>query len=197
MKEYRRKAAAPYRVSALRVACAFRTFSEDAINVIAGILLLEVLTMERRTLYQQGKSAEAKTETIRASFNRWQRMWDASTKGRWSHRLIPNVEKWVNRRHGELNYYLTQVLTGHGCYRKYLHKFNCEDAPDCPTGAGVEDDAEHTFFGCPRFSASRDIVEDQLNTRLTPENLVEQMLSSETAWKAISTYAAAVMKELR
>ena len=147
--------------------------------------------------FQQRKSVEAKTEARRASLNRWQRMWDTSTKGRWSQRLIANVEKWVNRLHGELNYYLTQVLTGRGCFRKYLRKINCEDAPNCPTCAGVEKDAEHTFIGCPRFSASRDIVEDQLNTRLTTENLAEQVLSSEAAWKAISNYAAAVMKELR
>jgi len=36
-----------------------------------------------------------------------------------------------------------------------------------------------------------------LDTRLTPENLVEQMLSSEAAWKGIGAYAALVMKELR
>ncbi|XP_057324216.1 uncharacterized protein LOC130666909 [Microplitis mediator] len=143
-------AAAPYRISALRVACAFRTVSTDAINVLAGMVPIELLAKERRSLYQQ-KSAEARIE----------------------------------------------VLSGHGCFRKYLHKFNYEDATDCPTCLGVDEDAEHTFFECPRFSATRSTVEKELNIRLTPENLVEQILSSEAAWKAISAFAAVVMKELR
>jgi len=128
IKEYRRKGAAPYRVSALRVACAYRTVSEDAINVIAGMLPIELLAKERRALYQQEKSAEAKMEAREASINCWQRMWNSSTKGRWTHRLIPNVEKWVSRPHGELTYSLTQVLSGHGCFRKYFYKVNYEDA---------------------------------------------------------------------
>jgi len=109
------------------------------------------------------------------------------------------VKKWVSRPHGELTYSLTQVLSGHGCFRKYLYKVNYEDAPDCPTCAGVEEDAEHAFFECPRFVSrvARNIVEDQLDTRLTPENLVEQMLSSEAAWKVIGVYVVLVMKEFR
>ena len=170
IKEYRRRAATAYRVSALTVAYAFCTVSEDAINIITGILPIEVLAAERRTLYQQERSAEAKVQARKVSLKRWQEMWDGSSKGRWTHRLIPNVKPWVNHLHGDLNYYLTQVITGHGCFRGYLYKFTYEDTPDCPTCEGVEENAEHAFFVCPRFSASRAIVEDQLRTRLTPDN---------------------------
>ena len=82
--------------------------SEDAINIITGMLPIEVLAAERRTLYQQETSAEVQARKV--SLKRWQEMWDGSNKGRWTHRLIPNVEPWVNRLHGELNYYLTQVI---------------------------------------------------------------------------------------
>ena len=41
------------------------------------------------------------------------------------------------------------------------------------------------------------IVEDQLRSRLTPDNFSQRMLSSETAWKSICVHAAIVMKELR
>ncbi|GBP14366.1 hypothetical protein EVAR_98823_1 [Eumeta japonica] len=44
-------------------------------------------------------------------------------KGRWTHRLIPQIDFWLNRNHGEVNYYLTQMLSGHGCFRAYLHRF--------------------------------------------------------------------------
>ncbi|GBO99077.1 hypothetical protein EVAR_421_1 [Eumeta japonica] len=44
------KAGPVYRRSALRVASAFRTISEEAVCVISGTLTLRVLTEERRTL---------------------------------------------------------------------------------------------------------------------------------------------------
>jgi len=200
VQEYRRRTAAAYRVSALRVACAFRTVSEDAISVIAGMLPIEVLAEERRSMYQQKGAIDpsyAGIEVRATSLNQWQTMWDASSKGRWTHRLIPKVEIWVNRPHGELNYYLTQMISGHGCFRAYLYKFNYEDSPDCPACVAAEENAEHALFQCPRFSVSRATVEDQLETRITPDNLVELMLKSADAWTAVSAYAAAVMKELR
>ncbi|KAG7191212.1 hypothetical protein KM043_013187 [Ampulex compressa] len=45
--------------------------------------------------------------------------------------------------------------------------------------------------------ASRAIDEDQLGTRITPDNLVELTLQSANIWTAVSACAAAVMKELR
>ncbi|CAB0032900.1 unnamed protein product [Trichogramma brassicae] len=33
-------------------------------------------------------------------------------KARWTHRLIPNIKVWIERRHGELKYHLMQLLTG-------------------------------------------------------------------------------------
>ncbi|XP_015121322.1 uncharacterized protein LOC107044089 [Diachasma alloeum] len=49
-QESRRMVAPVYRLSALRVAKAYRTVSEDAVCVIAGMLPIEVLAEERRSL---------------------------------------------------------------------------------------------------------------------------------------------------
>lgn len=202
IEEYRKKAAAVCRLSALRVSCAFRTVSEDAACVIAGMAPIEVLAEERRALYQQGRLPLASQRNLRtqerqSSTERWQMKWNTSSKGRWTFRLIPQLDRWVNRRHGEVNYYLTQLISGHGCFRAYLHKYKHEDSPECPTCRGEEEDAEHVFFRCPRFSAPRREVEDALNSQVTPENLIEEMLASPTGWEAVSSFAAEVLKELR
>ncbi|EDW36547.1 GL18371 [Drosophila persimilis] len=41
--------------------------------------------------------------------------------------LIPVIDAWVNRKHGQVNFYLTQLLSGHGCFQSYLHHFGQED----------------------------------------------------------------------
>ena len=105
-----------------------------------------VLAVERKQLYEQRSSTleeqEKKKKKVRQdSLQRWQEKWHASDKGRWTHRLIPRVNGWVNSKHGEVNYYLTQMLSNHGCFRAYLQLFKYEEALQYPAGGGVPEDA--------------------------------------------------------
>lgn len=36
------------------------------------------------------------------------------------------LEGWVERTHGEVRYYLSEMLSRHIVYKGYLHKFNYE-----------------------------------------------------------------------
>jgi len=124
----RRKLAAPYRLCALRVISGFRTVSYDAALVLAGMIPVDILATEMQDIYEaraelgSGIPVEAIRRSERqASLATWQARWDATANGRWTHRLIPNVQEWLERSRGEVNFHLTQFLTGHGGYRKYLH----------------------------------------------------------------------------
>jgi len=61
----------------------------------------------------------------------------------------------------------------------------------------VEEDAEHVFFTCPRFDTQRSDLEAATERKITPETLVEMMLSSEIAWEATSAFATEVLTELQ
>ena len=50
---YVRGMASVYRLSALQVACAFRTVSNDAVFVIAGMPPVDILAQERRSRYHK------------------------------------------------------------------------------------------------------------------------------------------------
>ncbi|XP_014296545.1 uncharacterized protein LOC106693429 [Microplitis demolitor] len=72
-----RKAGPIYRMSALRVASAFRTVSKEAVCVISGTLPLKVLAEERRNLYHRKASTTLSAEELKAkerqkSIARWQ-----------------------------------------------------------------------------------------------------------------------------
>ncbi|CAB0030280.1 unnamed protein product [Trichogramma brassicae] len=62
----------------------------------------------------------------------WQEAWDRSKKARWTHRLIPNIRVWIERRHGELNYHLTQLLTGHGFFKHHSRRYDYNQSAQCP-----------------------------------------------------------------
>ena len=50
-----------------------------------------------------------------------QHLWtQGSQNERWTYRLILELTTWLNRKHGEVGFYLAQALSGHGCFNAYL-----------------------------------------------------------------------------
>lgn len=105
----------------LRVACAFRTVSYEAVCVISGMLPIDILAEKQQRIYkwydsnQQTRSMDIEKER-EISLAQWQECWENSSSGRWTYRLIPKIKEWVNQPRGEIDYYLTQILSGHGCF---------------------------------------------------------------------------------
>lgn len=183
------------RTAALRVASAYRTVSEAAILVISGAIPIDLLARERRELWLQNDESRTHTrQNMRAQTTQlWQERWSAETKGRWTAKLIPDVEKWKSRRFGEVNYYITQMLSGHGYFGKYLHKMGKVDSPSCVYGDASLDDANHTFFECSRWQEARRLLEGNLG-QLTAENVVEKMIANEENWRIIASFVEYVLR---
>ena len=201
VQSYARGVKSVYRRSALRVARAFRTVSHDAVCVIADMPPIDLLAQERARLYRRKREGASNKSVImkeerEVTLAQWQRRWVTSSTGRWTFRLIPDVVKWNQRKHGEVDHYLTQLLTGHGCYRAYQLRFRLDDDASCPTCEPLVEDVEHVFFHCPRFSRDRDELRQLLQV-MTPDTIVSEMLVSEDNWSAVANYAALVLKRLR
>ena len=90
-----------YRTTVLRVARAYRTVSDIALSVIAGLPPLDLLATKRAINYREGRHTEEDNVrrgrchgqlSGRAS-KEWQRRWDLAEEDRWTHRVIPDVEK--------------------------------------------------------------------------------------------------------
>ena len=56
---------------------------------------------------------------------------------------------------------------------------------------------EHVFFNCIRFEEERETLQRNLQQQLSPDNIVGEMLASETTWNAVSHFAAVVIRKLR
>ncbi|XP_062539084.1 uncharacterized protein LOC134207375 [Armigeres subalbatus] len=106
------------RLMAMRVASAYRTITMDAVCVIAGMDPINILLEEDCECYRRRGTAGARVIAKADLTRKWQLTWDSSSKGTCTYRLIPNLSLWVDRKHGEVNFFLTQFLSGHGCFRK-------------------------------------------------------------------------------
>ena len=107
---YRGKLESTYRLMCLRVASAYRTVSYDAICVLSGMMPISIAIKEDRECFDQRDTRGIRGTRRSFSMLRWQREWSNSTKGRWTHRLIPEISGWVERRHGEVNFHLTNPV---------------------------------------------------------------------------------------
>ena len=195
IEKYRKAMAAVQRRGALRIACAYRTVSAAAVLAIAGVVPIDLLALERKRVYEESAergreraATDARTETLTT----WQTRWTDSDKDKWTIRLIRDVRQWREGA-GEVNFYLTQFLSGHGYFRQYLHRMGKVSTPSCRYCDHIRDDAEHTFFECPRWTVARLRLEATTG-ELTPDNTVTVMLTDKDKWNDISRYVTNVLQ---
>ncbi|XP_053949314.1 uncharacterized protein LOC128857587 [Anastrepha ludens] len=102
----------------------------------------------------------------------------------------------MNKKHGDIHYYLTQILTGHGCFLEYLHRFQLADSPFCPSCSNTVESAEHVGFYCRRFSEERAMLAKAFEHPPSHARFVQDMCSTITKWDAAKTFAATVVTRL-
>lgn len=190
-KNILRKTQRPLAIGVTRAYC---TVSTEALLVLAGMKPLDFLAEEHQRRYQNkrhGKNEDAESITM----EKWQKEWDDSKNGRWTHRLIRNIELCRNRKHGQLTFELTEALSGHGSFAKYLNKIGKQSATLCQECRETEGDAEHTLFICKRWESRRkQLVNDLECVKLDTTNMVDIMLESENGWNSISEYVGEIMR---
>ncbi|XP_046683487.1 uncharacterized protein LOC124369515 [Homalodisca vitripennis] len=82
---YRIRIARVQRQVALRVCTAYRTVSEPAVLVVAGVIPVNLSAGERKAIYQrQGEIGKdtARTEGRSRTYQQWQNSWQQVTRGR-------------------------------------------------------------------------------------------------------------------
>lgn len=184
---HRRRILSTQRRMALRVAYAYHTVSTEAALVVAGLIPIPLLVEEHRRLFEagEGRAEEQKREARIMTLDAWQREWESCTKGRWTYKLLNNVRDWVNRRHGEMNYFICQLLTGHGSFSTYRRKIGKTEEDLC-IYCGEVDSPEHAFFACSRWEAERLEIAREIGKQITVENLVDTMIQNERYWKILA-----------
>lgn len=161
----------------IRISSAYRTISAEGVGVIAGVPPIELLVEERvQRYYGAGKTAARDR-----LYERWQEKWATVMHAEWTRRLIPNVRKWVERPWGDTDYYITQALSGHGCFRNYLYNRRRTNTNVCDY-CGELDDAEHTLFACPNWEGLRRTYTRETGEDLTATTMMRNLMASKEKW---------------
>lgn len=198
----------PQRVLAIRLIRGYRTISFDAATALAGQLPWDleakVIAVVYRWCTEKRKSGErpmqGEIERVRAQARRFAVM-------EWANRLerpsagLRTVEavrsilvQWTRRQHGCLTFRLTQVLSGHGCFGKYLCQVarreintRCHHC-DCSI-----DTAQHTFEECPAWAEKRMALANTVGRDLSLSTVLGLMCQNGDIWNAVVKFCEDVM----
>lgn len=110
---------------------------------------------------------------------------------RWTKTLIIDIRPWAQRKFGEVDYFLTQFLTGHGGFGVYLKRFHKQDLEECEN-CRMLDTVEHAIFNCNRWVNEKRILEGYIG-RIDPKNIIAKMLKSEINWELVKKFITKIM----
>lgn len=190
-KKYNKVLERLQRRMALRICSAYKTTSTVALQVLADDLPIDLKMAQAIEQRERGDDEEGIVERHVRTLNLWQERWQSEVE--WTQRLIPDLRSYVNRKWGVLYYFLTQGLTGHGCFKAYLYHFKRARDDACVQCGGC-DTAEHTIFECDRWARARTRVCMRVGEKLSPDNMAGKMLEFEEGWNVISGFIGGIMK---
>ena len=171
--------------AAVTIVRGFKSMSGEGALVLAGMVPLETQAEARETNFQQEKRMK-KDELLK----RWQERWN-KTNPTWTRSLIPQIELWINRKHGELTSHMTEVLSGHGNFGSFLKVTNRKENGQCPY-CSTQETVRHQMLYCPRFDKERHAA--GLQAECDPRTIVKIMLKSQEHWTHIDALAFVICK---
>ena len=175
-----RKIITAHRYALLRVTKAYRTISTDALEVVANIPPIEFALYEEKLRYCMRKSLpcviygknyytenqdpQSMLANLRAdNQTNWNNKWQNSIKGRVTFDFFPSLNERFEKTWIVTFYYLTQALTGHGNFNRYLADRGISDPKDCTCGA--EDTVWHVLYQCDNYTAHRQAFVNKVNIK--------------------------------
>lgn len=194
--------------AAIRVICGYRTISYVAATLLARTPPWELLCDARRKTYHTLHSArrdgiiltEKAIDTIKARADtemllEWQ-TWlddDRHPGQKTITAILPVFDAWIGRPHGHLTFWMTQILTGHGVFGRYLHQIGKVLTPICEHCGKEEDTVFHTVQYCPAWTEQRQVLRDKIGLDLSLAAIVHAIVTSDENWKVFASFCETIM----
>ncbi|RLU16027.1 hypothetical protein DMN91_011785 [Ooceraea biroi] len=108
--------------------------------------------------------------------------------------VLPVLSEWMARSWGGINYHMTQILMGHGCFGTYLARIGKVPTDLCEHCGSGADSSEHTLLTCVAWSAERDELVAVLGPLTSLRDAVAGIVNTRRAWSAFYLFCVRVMR---
>lgn len=195
---------------AIRIIAGYRTVSYEVATLLARTPPWILVARKYKRIYDKIKRLkedrawnkdeedDIKEEEERDMLKQWKNRTKKDLPGpKVRKAVVKRFEDWTRNKHGGVNYHLTQLLTGYGCFNSYLQRIEKVDSAMCTYCKRFVDNAEHTLMVCEKWDVERDAIKLALNSEIDMENLVKAICSGKETWKAVNTFAQCVIGKKR
>lgn len=192
-----------HRAMALRVIRGYCTVSYEAACLLAGSIPWELVARSQAALYEwraerlaRGRSispreVERRKKVLHQEVSQvWREALDSPNASlRTIEAFTPVFAEWLGRQHGSLTFRMVQMLTGHGCFGRYLHQVaKREQTPQCHHCTAEVDTPCHTLAECPEWTAERSALKRVIGEDLSLPAIVRAIVEAERKWNAVVTF---------
>lgn len=195
------------RTIAIRVIAGYRTVSFDIATILARTPPWILVAVKYTNIYKR-------TQDLKAS-NSWTEELENEIKSEendimieswrleWKSTLIPRsilrkaiagqtFINWLQRSFRGMNFRLTQVLSDHGWFRKFLHRIRKADSTLCLHCREGIDTSEHTIFACSSWQNERRETFDSIEC-YTMEDIIKTICIDKDKWKSFNLFVNNIM----
>ncbi|GBP97328.1 Retrovirus-related Pol polyprotein from type-1 retrotransposable element R1 2 [Eumeta japonica] len=120
----------------------------------------------------------------------WQERWTQETRGRQLHRFFPDVAVRLSADWIAPDYETSQILTGHGCFRKRLHDMKLCETSECMCGM-EDEDVHHVLWSCPMYDELRKEMLDGLTRTTVGPVYYPDLVASQANFRRLVEFARA------
>lgn len=168
-RAHRRTLLSAQRQALIRICRAYRTTSTDALQVICGLIPIDILAIEYFFRYKvrtgenfgyedfnfnshiNKKLAYKKLREI--SMDLWQKRLETSEKGRNNFLFFPSIKDRLKLKHYNPDFRSTQFVSGHGDFNAKLNSFKLTESDLCI--CGESEDGNHILYECREYEEIR------------------------------------------
>ncbi|XP_023223128.1 uncharacterized protein LOC111624505 [Centruroides sculpturatus] len=124
-------------------------------NELADKLAKKACTLNKNPSYGKLPHTWVKKQLASIALTDWQNEWDHADTGRKTYTYIPSITQRFKANHYTPEAETTQILTGHGNFAAYLHRFGKTNNNICDCDNTSEATEEHFLYNCPKHDNER------------------------------------------
>lgn len=137
------------------------------------------LTLKRKPHYDLCPVSYIKKINRRETLEEWDKRYKETNTATTTKVFFPSaLEAYKTIRKIKQDPILVQILTGHGGFSEYLHRFKCKDSPACVCDPSVSESILHVITDCPVFGRERLEKEIELGIKIEKgklKNIIEDV----------------------
>ncbi|XP_047543137.1 uncharacterized protein LOC125075464 [Vanessa atalanta] len=138
------------------------------------------LSSRRKPDYDQVPVSFVKRNIREKTLDEWNRRYQSGGTASVTRAFFPDaVKAYKIIRKIKLQGYLTQMLTGHGGFSEYLHRFKCKENPSCLCDPQAVESTLHCLLECPIHQTDKYNLEQKTGVKLERSSLPELLEDKE------------------